>query len=95
VTKKVVGVFVRFFVAPLQLIQRKDDTDIITWETTQYGGHLLVTLDSIVEHGIQQITHLDNYVDKLIFWLTGENVSGTFQIPAENYRLNYNYFIIR
>jgi hypothetical protein len=68
------------------VIQRKDDTDIITWETTQYGGHLLVTtLDPIVEHGIQQITHLDNYVDKLIFWLTGENVSGTFQIPAENY----------
>ncbi len=67
-------------------IQRKKDGEIITWETNQYGGILMATtLDPIVEHGVQQIMHLDNYVDKLIFWLSGEKVSGNFEIPVENY----------
>lgn len=68
------------------VIQRKDEKDIITWQTSQYGGILLATtLDPIVEHGIQQITHLDNYVDKLIYWLTGENVTGAFKVSKEKY----------
>ncbi len=67
-------------------IQKRPDGEIITWETNQYGGTLMATtLDPIVEHGVQQITHLDNYVDKLIFWLTGDVVSGTFEVPVENY----------
>jgi hypothetical protein len=57
----------------VQRLSKKDEKDIITWQTSQYGGILLATtLDPIVEHGIQQITHLDNYVDKLIYWLTGK-----------------------
>ena len=72
-----------------RVIQRKDENDITTWETNQYGGTLMATtLDPIVEHGIQQITHLDNYVDKLIFWLTGEKVSGKFEIPKKNYGID-------
>ena len=67
-------------------IQKKPDGEIISWETNQYGGTLFATtLDPIVEHGVQQITHLDNYVDKLILWLSGDKVSGTFEVPRENY----------
>jgi hypothetical protein len=67
-------------------IQLKPDGEIITWETNQYGGTLMATtLDPIVEHGVQQITHLDNYVDKLINWLSGEQPEGAFEVPRENY----------
>ncbi len=67
-------------------IQKKPNGEIISWETNQYGGTLFATtLDPIVEHGVQQITHLDNYVDKLIHWLSGDTVSGTFEVPRENY----------
>ncbi len=72
-----------------KVIQKKEENDVITWETNQYGGTLLVTtLDPIVEHGIQQITHLDNYVDKLIFWLIGVKVSGKIEFPVENYGIS-------
>lgn len=68
------------------VIQKKENGEIITWETNQYGGTLMATtLDPIVEHGVQQITHLDNYVDKLIAWLCDVQVNGTFTIPKENY----------
>lgn len=67
-------------------IQKHPNGEIISWETKQYGGTLFATtLDPIVEHGVQQITHLDNYVDKLIYWLTGDKVSGAFEVPKENY----------
>jgi len=67
-------------------IQKKPDGEIISWETNQYGGTLFATtLDPIVEHGVQQITHLDNYVDKLIYWLSGDKVSGNFEVPKANY----------
>jgi hypothetical protein len=67
-------------------IQKKPDGEIISWETQQYGGILFATtLDPIVEHGVQQITHLDHYVDKLIFWLSGDKASGSFDVPRENY----------
>lgn len=67
-------------------IQKHPNGEIISWETEQYGGTLFATtLDPIVEHGVQQITHLDNYVDKLIYWLTGDTVSGSFEVPKENY----------
>lgn len=69
-----------------RVIQTKPDGEIITWETDEYGGTLMATtLDPIVEIGVQQITHLDNYVDKLIKWMCGETVSGTFEVPKENY----------
>ncbi len=67
-------------------IQLKPDGEIITWQTHQYGGTLMATtLDPIVEHGVQQITHLDKYVDNLIEWLCGERPKGTFEVPRENY----------
>lgn len=39
----------------------------------------------MVEHGIQQIRHLDHYVDKLTTWLCGETPTGPFTIDAAAY----------
>ncbi|MBT0607439.1 hypothetical protein [Aequorivita echinoideorum] len=69
-----------------KIIQTKPDGEIITWETHEYGGTLMATtLDPIVEIGVQQITHLDNYVEKLVKWMCGEEVTGNFEVPKENY----------
>jgi hypothetical protein len=67
-------------------IQRDLSGAIVTWETSYFGGALLVTtLDPIVEHGVQQIQHLDHYCDRLVFWLVGTSPSGAFEILAEDY----------
>lgn len=69
-----------------EVLQTNAEEEIITWQTTQYGGVLFAsTLDPIVEHGIQQIRHLDNFVDSLTEWLCGVRVSGAFEIPNANY----------
>ncbi len=63
--------------ASARVIQRNQAGEVITWETEAYGGRLLVTtLDPIVEHGIQQITHLDHYVDRLVAYLIGVSLQG-------------------
>lgn len=68
------------------IIQTNADEEVISWETHQYGGTLFATtLDPIVEHGVQQITHLDNYVDKLTQWLCDIKPEGKFEILAEDY----------
>ena len=68
------------------VIQRDQKGDIVTWETSHYGGQLLVTtLDPIVEHGVQQIQHLDNYCDRLTEWLAGIKPEGKFEILASDY----------
>jgi len=38
-----------------------------------------------VEHGVQQIQHLDNYSDRLTEWLCGEKPEGKFEVVAEDY----------
>jgi len=64
-------------------IQTNEAGETITWQTEAYGGVLFgSTLDPIVEHGIQQIRHLDNYVDNLTEWLCGIRPEGRFEIPA-------------
>lgn len=69
-----------------EVIQRNEVGEIITWQTNQYGGTLLAsTLDPIVEHGIQQIRHLDHFVDSLTHWLCGIRPTGPFEVPAECY----------
>lgn len=70
-----------------EIIQTNDEGDIITWQTHAYGGTLLATtLDPIVEHGVQQITHLDNYVDRLTEWLGGQRpVADRMTIDAAAY----------
>ncbi len=74
-----------------QIIQKNVDGDIITWQTEYYGGTLLATtLDPIVEHGVQQITHLDNYCDKLVKWLINEQPSGKFEILKEDYGIAWH-----
>ncbi len=51
-------------------IQRSGEGEIISWQTDAYGGTLFVsTLDPVVEHGVQQIRHLDHYLGKLTAWL--------------------------
>ncbi len=69
-----------------EVVQRNDKGEIITWQTTRYGGVLFAsTLDPIVEHGIQQIRHLDNYVDKLTTWLCGTTPEGKFAVAPDAY----------
>lgn len=64
------------------VIQKNSEGEVITWQTEQYGGTLMgTTLDPYIEHGIQQITHLDNYIDKLTEWLCG--------IQPEAIKLNF------
>lgn len=68
------------------VVQRNGDGEIITWQTHQYGGTLFAsTLDPIVEHGIQQIRHLDNFVDSMTAWLCGLRPEGEFEVPVEAY----------
>jgi len=70
------------------VIQRNGDGEVITWQTHQYGGTLFAsTLDPIVEHGIQQIRHLDNFVDSLTAWLCGVRPAGPFEVPTDAYPL--------
>lgn len=72
--------------AHARVIQRSSAGEIVTWETDHYGGTLLATtLDPIVEHGVQQITHLDNYCDRLTEWLVGAKVEGKFVVEAADY----------
>ena len=68
------------------VIQRNSDSEIVTWQTEQYGGVLFAsTLDPIVEHGIQQIRHLDHFVDNLTQWLCGVRPAGPFVVLPEAY----------
>lgn len=65
------GIYTRI-PAHADIIQSNPDGEVISWETNFYGGTLFATtLDPIVEHGVQQISHLDNYVDRLTEWLSG------------------------
>lgn len=58
--------------AAARVLQRSRTHEIVCWETIEYGGALLAaTSDPIVEHGVQQIRHLDHFVDQLVFWLCG------------------------
>lgn len=64
-----------------RVIQRGREGEVVTWETHAYGGTLLVTtLDPLVEHGVQQIRHLDHYVDSLLEWLCGVRPTGSLEI---------------
>ncbi|MBS1913596.1 MAG: hypothetical protein JST22_16535 [Bacteroidetes bacterium] len=55
-----------------EILQTNTHGEIITWQMRRYGGVLFATtLDGIVEHGVQQITHLDNFCDNLTAWLCG------------------------
>ncbi|WP_210513823.1 hypothetical protein [Hymenobacter terricola] len=73
--------------AAAAIIQTNAAGDVITWQTHEFGGTLLATtLDPIVEHGVQQITHLDNYVDRLTEWLGGVRPApGRMTIDAAAY----------
>lgn len=73
-----------------RVIQTNGEGEVISWETNHYGGTLFVTtLDPIVEHGIQQITHLDNYVDKLTEWLCGVKPEGRFEMQRADYGVRW------
>jgi hypothetical protein len=69
-----------------QVLQTNSEGEIITWQTSRYGGTLFVsTLDPIVEHGIQQIRHLDHFVDNLTTWLCGVRPEGRFEVLEEQF----------
>lgn len=68
------------------IVQKNQAGEVITWQTEAYGGTLFATtLDPVVEHGIQQITHLDNYVDKMTKWLSGQTPVGPFTFQPEDF----------
>lgn len=72
-----------------EIVQTTDDGEIITWQTDKYGGVLFATtLDPYIEHGIRQITHLDNYVDKMTEWLCGIKPEGEFEFNDADYGVN-------
>lgn len=69
-----------------EVIQQNERGEVISWQTHAYGGTLFATtLDPIVEHGIQQITHLDNYVDRLTKWLCGTEPEGRVTFSAKDF----------
>lgn len=56
--------------AGARILQRSRRGEVVSWESHAHGGTLLAaTTDPIIEHGVQQIRHLDNFVDQLVFWL--------------------------
>ncbi len=72
--------------AEARVIQRNEEGESITWQTEAHGGVLFAsTLDPIVEHGIQQIRHLDNYCDRLTAWLCGTTPGGAFALDPAVY----------
>jgi hypothetical protein len=72
-----------------ELIQTNLVNEVVTWQTKKYGGVLFATtLDSYIEHRIRQITHLDNYVDKVTEWLCGVKPEGNFTFNESDYGLN-------
>lgn len=76
------GIYTRI---PLQAraIQTNEAGEVINWQTEAYRAIPFgSTLDPIDEHGIQQIRHLDHYVDSLTQWLCGIRPQGAFTIPA-------------
>jgi len=65
------GVYTRI-PAGARILQRSRSGEIVCWESSTNGGQLLAaTSDPIVEHGVQQIRHLDHFVDQLVWWLCG------------------------
>jgi hypothetical protein len=71
------GVYVRIPVGA-HILQRSRRGEIVCWETDVHGGHLLAAAsDPIIEHGVQQIRHLDYFVDQLVFWLCGSRPAMT------------------
>ena len=69
-----------------EIIQTNLENEVVTWQTTKYGGVLFATtLDPYIEHGIRQITHLDNYVDKVTEWLCGVKPVGEFEFNDADY----------
>lgn len=73
--------------AAARILQRSRQDEIVCWETRAHGGTLLAaTSDPIVEHGVQQIGHLDHFVDQLVFWLCGERPdSGPLRFAADQF----------
>lgn len=74
-----------------RVLQRTASGDVICWETEAHGGHLLAaTQDPIVEHGVQQIAHLDHFVDQLIGWLCGRRpVAGKMTVDPSAYGIPF------
>ena len=69
-----------------RVLQLSDRDEAITWETHEYGGTLLAsTLDPVVEHGVQQIRHLDHFCDNMTEWLCGVRPAGRLALDPAAY----------
>ena len=69
--------------ATATVLQRGRTGEIVTWSDEQRGkGRLFATtLDCIVEMGVNQITHLDPFLDALTLWITGVRPVGRYAPP--------------
>jgi hypothetical protein len=72
-------------------IQTNSNHEWVTWELLIGKGRLLAsTLDPIVEHGVQQIRHLDHFCDNLTYWLCGQRPDpSSLTIDKEAYGVRY------
>ncbi|NJK89163.1 MAG: hypothetical protein HC923_06990 [Myxococcales bacterium] len=56
--------------------------EVVSWDLRLGNGRIFAsTQDPIVEHGVQQIRHLDGYVSALVSWLSGDAPTGSFELP--------------
>jgi hypothetical protein len=73
------------------IIQRSRAGEIVTWQAPVHQGLVFAsTKDPIVEHGVQQIRHLDHYCDALTEWLCGVRPSGAFTINPQHFGVDWS-----
>ncbi|MBC8043047.1 MAG: hypothetical protein IAF08_06340 [Rhizobacter sp.] len=66
-----------------EVLQRGRKGEIVTWvdEKKLRGKVFATTQDCVVEMGVNQITHLDKYLDALVHWVTGVMPQGKYAPP--------------
>lgn len=69
-----------------EVLQRGRKGEIVTWvDEKKFTGKIFATTqDCVVEMGVNQITHLDNFLDSLVYWVTGEMPQGKYAPPAQS-----------
>lgn len=68
-----------------EVLQRGRGGEIVTWvDEKKFKGKVFATTqDCVVEMGVNQITHLDKYLDALVCWVTGVMPQGKYAPPLQ------------
>lgn len=66
-----------------EVLQRSREGEAVTWvDERRYKGRIFATTqDALVEMGIGQIRHLDEFVDAVVEWATGRKPQGRYTLP--------------